>query len=61
MAQLIHLPPGVLGPLAFLDEPAHWRAAAAAGVSLWYVTAKPGPVQGVLDILWAPMAEKAAM
>lgn len=54
-------PPAVLAPLASLEDPAQWRAAAAAAVTLWYLTAKPGPVQGVLDIMWAPVAEMTAM
>ncbi|GAQ91275.1 hypothetical protein KFL_007560030 [Klebsormidium nitens] len=59
-AQLLRPPEAVLAPLASLDDPAQWRTLAAAALTLWYITAKPGPIQGVLDIMWAPVAEMNA-
>jgi hypothetical protein len=59
LGQLLAPDQAVLGPLATLDEQSQWRVLAAAGVTLWYLTAKPGPLQGLLDLVWGPISEKS--
>lgn len=45
-------------PLAFIEGEHLARGAVAASVSAWYLTAKPGALQGLLDIVAAPASER---
>ncbi|GAQ79344.1 hypothetical protein KFL_000280490 [Klebsormidium nitens] len=47
-----------MAPLAFIEGEHLARGAVAASVSAWYLTAKPGALQGLLDIVAAPASER---